>query len=119
NNVSQASEISCVDWDSCPLYELPNVFTPNGDQYNDTFIPLNYPSTNPKANVERIELVIFTRWGNTVFQTNDPLINWDGKNQTTGIDCADGTYFYKCKVFFQSLDGEIEHQLQGSITIIR
>lgn len=119
NNVSQASEISCVDWDSCPLYELPNVFTPNGDQYNDTFIPLNYPSTNPKANIERIELVIFTRWGNTVFQTNDPLINWDGKNQTTGIDCADGTYFYKCKVFFQSLDGEIEHQLQGSITIIR
>ncbi len=118
-NISEASEAQCIDWDSCPLYELPNVFTPNSDLYNDTFIPLNYPATNPKANVNRIELNIFNRWGTVVFQTADPLINWDGKDQQTGTDCAQGTYFYTCKIFFQSLDGQIEQHLQGSVTIVR
>jgi gliding motility-associated-like protein len=108
-----------VDYDACPIYELPNVFTPNADQYNDFLVPINYPSTNPKANVDRIELTIFNRWGNVVFETADPAINWDGKNQRTGQDCADGTYFYVCEVFFQGFDGPVQQRLQGSITIIR
>ncbi|MDO8898524.1 MAG: gliding motility-associated C-terminal domain-containing protein [Bacteroidales bacterium] len=118
-NVSMASNIFCVDYDACPIYELPNVFTPNADQYNDFLVPINYPSTNPKANVDRIELTIFNRWGNVVFETADPAINWDGKNQRTGQDCADGTYFYVCEVFFQGFDGPVQQRLQGSITIIR
>jgi gliding motility-associated-like protein len=118
-NISEASNIVCVDFDTCPIYELPNVFTPNADQYNDILIPLNYPSTNPKANVSRIELSIFNRWGNVVFETTDPQINWDGKHQRTGQDCADGTYFFVCEVFFQGFDGPIQQRLQGSITIIR
>ncbi len=118
-NISDASNTVCIDWDTCPLYELPNVFTPNGDNFNDLFIPMNYPSTNPKANVERVEMTIFNRWGNVVFKTTEPAINWDGKDEKTGKDCAEGTYFYTCKVFFQTLEGLIEQQLQGSVAIVR
>jgi len=118
-NISAASNIVCVDYDTCPLYELPNVFTPNADQFNDLWIPLNYPSSNPKATVESIGLVVFNRWGNTVFETTNPEIEWDGKNQENGKDCADGTYFYVCDVFIKTFDGQIKQTLQGSVTIIR
>lgn len=118
-NLSGVSNVSCVDYDDCPVYELPNFFSPNDDLINDRFVPLNYPSTNPKANVDRIEMVIVNRWGRVVFKTTDPLINWDGRNQENGKDCADGVYFYTCKVIFRSFDGFEEMMLQGSITIIR
>ncbi|MBU1010292.1 MAG: gliding motility-associated C-terminal domain-containing protein [Bacteroidetes bacterium] len=119
SNISASSNIACVDYVACPVYELPNFFTPNGDQINDVFIPLNYPSSNPKANVSRVEMTIFNRWGNKLFETTDPMINWDGKSQRNGKDCTDGVYFYVCTVYFMGFDGLVEQQLQGSITIIR
>ncbi len=118
-NVSEASESWCIDWDTCPAYELPNVFTPNGDHINDTFIPFGYPQSNPKSTVDRVDFHVFNRWGNIVFKTSDPLINWNGKDAHSGMDCSEGTYFYVCKIFVQSLDGIREQRLQGSITIIR
>ncbi|MBZ0244294.1 MAG: gliding motility-associated C-terminal domain-containing protein, partial [Bacteroidales bacterium] len=118
-NISAASNIVCVDYDTCPLYELPNVFTPNADLFNDLWIPLNYPTSNPKATVESISLVVFNRWGNTVFETTNPEIEWDGKNQENGKDCADGTYFYVCEVFIKTIDGQVKQTLHGSVSIIR
>lgn len=118
-NISEASATVCVDWDICPLYELPNVFTPNGDGYNDVFVPMNYPANNPKSNIERVDMTILNRWGNVVFQTNDPAIEWDGKDRKSGLNCSDGTYFYVCKIFYQGFDGLIERRLQGSISIFR
>ncbi len=118
-NVSTSSNIVCVDFDTCPVYELPNVFTPNADQLNDLFQPIGYPSANPKAVVERIDLKIFNRWGNVVFETNNPEVNWDGKNMQNGQDCADGVYFYVCDVYFESFEGLVKQTLQGSVSIYR
>ncbi len=80
---------------------------------------MKYPSSNPKATVESISLVVFNRWGNTVFETTNPEIEWDGKNQENGEDCADGTYFYVCDVFIKTFDGQIKQMLKGSVNIIR
>ena len=118
-NISEYSNLKCVDYDACPLYDIPNVFTPNGDTYNDFLFPLGYEDGNPKANVERIDMTIFNRWGKTMYTTEDPLINWDGKNQNTGQDCAEGVYYYTCEVFFISQEGTQSFMLKGSVSIIR
>jgi len=118
-NISEQSEAKCVDYDACPVYELPNVFTPNSDGFNDFLVPLNYDEGNPKATIERIDLRIFNRWGKTLFTTEDPKINWDGKNQNNGQDLPDGVYYYVCDVYFVTLDGIKDFRLQGSVTIIR
>ena len=113
NNESAMSEIVCVDIDSCHLYELPNVFTPNGDGYNDFYHPFPYNF------VEKIDIKIYNRWGQIVFKSEDPNINWNGKNQTTNKDCSDGVYFYICDVYELRLDGLKKRTLKGTVHLYR
>ncbi len=113
NNVGLMSNVICVDIDSCDTYVLPNIFTPNGDGKNDKFVPFPYKS------VEKIDIKIYNRWGNLVFKTSDPDINWDGKDMQTKQLCADGVYFYVCDVYEIRLKGITPRQLHGSVTILR
>lgn len=107
------SNIECISSDACPLYNLPNVFTPNNDTWNDYWEAFpNY------AGVERIDLIVFNRWGNLVYETNDPRFRWDGRNINTNKPCPDGAYLYICKVYEVTLDGIRERKITGSVTII-
>jgi len=111
-NESAFSNIICPD--NCPFYTLPNAFTPNGDGQNELFIPYPYRF------IDRIEINIFNVWGQLVFTSTDPDINWDGKN-LNGKDVADGTYFYTCRVFENRISGVTESEtiLQGFIEVLR
>lgn len=111
-NESPRSAPICVD--NCPQYELPNAFSPNGDDKNDLFIP--FPGWRF---VERIDLQVFNRWGNLVFETQDPAINWDGTNGN-GKTVAGGTYFFVCKVYEKRVSGVVlrPEPLSGYIEIV-
>jgi gliding motility-associated-like protein len=95
-NESDRSTEACVS--NCPIYDLPNAFTPNGDNQNDLFVPRG------RCFVDRVEVEIFNRWGQLVFETENPAINWDGTN-LSGDALPSGTYYYVAKVFEQRLDG--------------
>jgi gliding motility-associated-like protein len=76
----------------CTTYELPNVFTPNGDGINDVF-----QSYYPKDGVPRtVNMQIFNRWGKLVFKTEDPDINWDGRDIGSKRFVPTGVYYYIC-----------------------
>lgn len=100
-NESAKTNIVCVE--NCPIYDLPNAFTPNGDGKNDLFTPIV-----PYQFITRINLSIFNRWGNKVFETNDPNINWDGTDFKNNKELEAGVYFYVCDVFYQTTVGEIK-----------
>lgn len=110
-NESAITTMFCVD--NCPIYELPNVFTPNSDGINDKFVPLK-----PYRFVKDIDLKIFDRWGLIVFETNDPAINWDGNHYLTKKQCSDGTYFYTCTVNQIRVSGIVPKELKGFIQLI-
>jgi gliding motility-associated-like protein len=108
---------TCVNQDTIlffdcpPLITFPNVFTPNGDGYNDHFYPV-------EQNIYQYKLVIFNRWGGTVFTSNDPKEKWDGNFQ--GVPCAEGTYYFSVEYhgFGQkALQGTKVHH--GSVTLLR
>ncbi|MBC7884477.1 MAG: gliding motility-associated C-terminal domain-containing protein [Saprospiraceae bacterium] len=111
-NESILSNKVCVD--NCPFYELPNTFTPNQDGKNDRFIP--------RANlfILKIDFKVFNQWGNLVFETTDPEINWTGSTGS-GNELADGTYYYTCKIFESRVSGVTESKniLSGFIHLIR
>ena len=118
-NISEPSDMVCVPYEACPVYRLPNVFTPNGDGYNDLFVPMDSASSNPKANVSNVDMTIVNRWGTTVFTTNDPAIRWDGTNQNNNQQCEQAVYYYVCYVYILQLDGEAKITLTGSVTLLR
>jgi gliding motility-associated-like protein len=112
DNESVFSNIVCVE--NCPGYILPNTFTPNTDLSNDLFIP------RVNRFIDEIDIKIFNQWGNKVFETNDPAINWDGTN-LRGDDLAEGVYYYTCKVYEKTTDGNLRivDVLKGHINLIR
>jgi gliding motility-associated-like protein len=114
NNVGILSNLVCIDIDTCSLYHLPNVFTPNSDGINDLFKPYY-----PYQGVEKIDIKIFNRWGRKVFETSNPDINWNGKEQNSQNDCSEGVYYYVCDVYELRLKGENIRQLHGSVTLLR
>ena len=109
SNESIPSNTVCID--NCPEYVLPNVFSPNGDNLNDQFVPFPYKF------VESIDLKIVNRWGNEVFATADPDINWDGRNQETGELVSDGVYYYVCIVNTIRLSGIEPITLTGFVQV--
>ncbi|HRS54443.1 MAG TPA: gliding motility-associated C-terminal domain-containing protein, partial [Bacteroidales bacterium] len=112
-NHSSFNNITCIDIDNCSLYNLPNVFTPDGDGINDYFKPFPYNF------VEKIDITIFNRWGEIVFETTNPDVNWDGKNQYTKKDCSDGVYYYICDIYEKRLKGIVKRTTQGVIHLLR
>ena len=112
-NESKNNERVCIDIDSCKMFILPNVFTPNGDGINDLFVPV---STDY---VDKLDIQIFNRWGNLVFHTSDKQINWDGKDMNTKLECPEGVYFYVCEIYEINLNGTAKRRLIGYIQILR
>ena len=84
-----ANDFGCKDSMVRPiklvLYALyiPNTFSPNGDGINDTFSPKG-------EGISEYELIIFDRWGNLIFTSDDINIGWngivDGGSETAQID---------------------------------
>lgn len=111
-NESIFSNELCVD--NCPNYIIPNIFTPNNDGVNDLMTPLE-----GSMHIEKINLRVFNRWGQLVFQTSDSRINWDGKDMDTKKDCSPGTYYYVCDIDKMYLEGNTSVRLTGTITIVR
>ncbi len=100
----------CVD--NCPQYNLPNVFTPNGDGHNDNFKPFPY------KHIEKIDMSVYDRWGRLVFKTNNPDVLWDGKFIENNQMCSPGTYYYICTVYHKKLAGSVKVELSGYVQII-
>jgi gliding motility-associated-like protein len=67
--------------------DVPNVFSPNGDKVNDTYHLI-------LVNVSELELEIFNRWGNLVYETTDTTASWNGLD-SSGNEMSDGVYTYK------------------------
>ena len=113
-NSSPLSSKVCVD--NCPLYKLPNTFTPNNDGQNDLFTPIY-----PYRFVVKVEMKIYNRWGNLVFETTNPDLNWNGSDYKTGKLLNTGVYYYVCEVYYQTVDGvqKLNKPLSGYIQLFR
>ena len=84
-NEGEKSVMICVD--SCNFFEIPNVFTPNGDDINDMLV------AKTSGLVEKIDFKLFNRNGLLLFRTDQPKINWDGTYK--GKIVSPGVYFYQ------------------------
>ncbi|HUX59418.1 MAG TPA: gliding motility-associated C-terminal domain-containing protein [Bacteroidales bacterium] len=107
-NEGERSVMACID--SCNFYEIPNVFTPNGDDINDRL------TAKTSGLVEKIDFKIYNRNGLLLFRTEDPKINWDGTYK--GKIVSPGVYFYQCDVSERRISGLELFHISGFVHVI-
>ena len=93
---------------------IPNAFSPNGDNINDTFTIFGGPNV-----LEITNLSIYSRWGEQVFQSadfapNDTTIGWNGT--FNGDPMNPGVFVYKAQILY--FDGTIQ-EFEGDLSLIR
>ncbi len=92
---------------SIRLY-IPNAFTPNGDGMNDSW-------EIQHRLITAIHIMVYDRWGKLLYETRNPLFNWDGRDQDKG-ELQEGAYMYSIEA--TSYDGIVMRRT-GSVTILR
>lgn len=90
---------------------LANVFTPGDNNgKNDTY-------RVPIQGQDLFEIRIFNRWGERVFYSEDPKVQWNGRVNNDGPEVPSGTYFYQVTYRFKGKDKI--NKVNGSVNLIR
>jgi len=97
----------CIDVSKDYNIYIPNVFTPNADGINDVFLVYG-------TGLTKLEVIVFDRWGEKLFTSNEQLKGWDGKYK--GVDLKEDVYPYQ--VIFNTLDGK-KHTKTGHVTLLK
>ena len=120
NNICSYSDSLIVSISTSQI-QVPNVFTPNGDGYNDEF-RIAYKS------ILTFQCWVYNRWGRQVYTWTDPMKGWNGK--INGVDAQPGPYFYVIKAYGSDYDPKStpnpvthrrvgEYLLKGDINLLR
>jgi gliding motility-associated-like protein len=91
---------------------IPNAFSPNADGVNDVFLV-----KGSDIDLTRFELIVFDRWGEKVFQTNDIAEPWLG--EVSGGQHYANTDLYEWHLTVYSASTAQRYIKQGSVTVIR
>ncbi|MCI4670176.1 MAG: gliding motility-associated C-terminal domain-containing protein [Bacteroidia bacterium] len=88
--------------------QVPNAFTPNDDQTNDNFFVVSFGMAS-------LQVQIFTRWGQLVYEADQIDFRWDGRTRNGGF-AAEGVYVYKIRAIGQN--GNTYDEV-GTVTLVR
>jgi gliding motility-associated-like protein len=95
------------------LFYVPNAFTPDSDQYNQTWQPVFTSGFDPFD----FHLMIFNRWGEVIWESYDASAGWDGIYSSKGELVNDGVYVWVLE-FKESLTDK-RHKHNGFVTILK
>ncbi|MBL8002601.1 MAG: gliding motility-associated C-terminal domain-containing protein [Flavobacteriales bacterium] len=108
NGCSSDTALVLVQGVACTLF-VPNVFSPNGDGKNDTFV-IEHSSGG------FLILRIRDRWGLPVAELSGPSLAWDGRTMPGGLPVPEGVYFYVLDV--AQADGTMQRRT-GTVQLLR
>lgn len=91
---------------------VPNTFTPDGNEFNQNWLPIITGGFDPFE----YTCLIYDRWGEIIWETHSHLIGWDGKN-LNGKDVQQGTYTWKILLKVPYMDKRKEYS--GHLNLIR
>jgi len=108
-NSSSCPSVACKDVETeiVPIIGLPTAFSPNGDGENEILFVRG-------AAIKTMDLKIFNRWGQMIFESTSQAVGWDGtyQGQPQPIDA----YGYVLVATF--IDGSSK-TLKGNVTLLR
>jgi gliding motility-associated-like protein len=110
NGCSQTGEVIILtSTEDCnpPHVFVPNIFSPNGDGTNDVLYVRG-------DGISEIQFLIFSRWGEKIFESTSQSTGWDGTHKGRILD--PGVYVYSLDI---TLNNGERIQLKGDVTLVR
>lgn len=101
--------IKCLTIQPTSCIYIPNAFTPNGDGKNDTFFAKG-------ENMHDFRMLIYDRWGNLVFYSEDMNKQWDGRVKADGLIAQQDVYVYL--VTAKDIHNK-SHRFVGTVTLVK
>jgi gliding motility-associated-like protein len=97
------------------LFYVPNTFTPDGDNFNQTFEPVFTSGFDPYD----YSLFIYNRWGELIFESHDSEIGWDGSYGagSNNFICQDGTYTWVIR--FKRKENDEYKEIIGHVNVLK
>jgi gliding motility-associated-like protein len=95
------------------IYYVPNSFTPDGDQFNQVFLPVFSSGLDPQS----YQLQIFNRWGELLFESHDVQEGWDGTYPYDNGVAPDGIYTWR--INFNLKSSNEPKVLTGHLNVLR
>lgn len=92
------------------IFYAPNSFTPDGDEFNQTWIPITQ-GIDPY----NFDLYIYNRWGQLIWESHDITVGWDGTYD--GQVVQTGTYVWMVRVKLP--DNDDSREFNGTINLIK
>jgi gliding motility-associated-like protein len=111
NMTCSDTAITWIDFPEEVIYYIPNTFTPNGDEFNNTFQPIFSSGYDP----QNYSFIIFDRWGQIVFESKNPTVGWDG----TYGDKVLGNDTFVWKLGFKEKANDNEHYTSGHVNLVK
>jgi gliding motility-associated-like protein len=94
---------------------VPNAFTPDANNLNQTFLPVMTQGFQAESYV----LSIYDRWGGLLFRSNDTTVGWDGSVTINGdVKMApSGSYIYI--IDLKLVDSAAKKKIKGHVTLLK
>jgi len=113
--ITLEDEFGCISVDTLNFFiaappQIPNLFTPNGDEHNDFFDVVVAEKFREFIIVETFK--VYNRWGNLIYDNATPEVGWDGKFEN-GNDAPAEVYTYVIKV------AGVEEVYRGTVTLVK
>jgi gliding motility-associated-like protein len=93
------------------IFYIPNSFTPDGDEFNQTFQAIFTAGYDPFD----FEMLIYNRWGEIIFETNNSESGWDGTYN--GKRIQEGSYAWKIEFKTELNDERMMHT--GHLNVLK
>ncbi len=96
-------------------FDIPNVFTPNGDAINDIFKVYSEVDPAREDLMQILDFKVYNRWGNLVYEGSGPAAAWDGTYQ--GVPAPSEVYIYAITIYFPKYGRSFVET--GDVTLMR
>ena len=93
------------------LYFVPNTFTPDGDEYNQVFLPV----FESGFDVHDYHMMVFNRWGEVVFESFDHTVGWDGTYNGKIVQA--GSYIWRIEFGLEYTDAR--EIISGHVSLMK
>ena len=94
-----------------PIIYIPNSFSPNSDEINNTFSPV----IGGGISNENYSMYVYNKWGELIFESHNREVGWDGTYNNK--ICAPGTYIWKIE-YRENSGAKAKKQEVGHVNLI-